>query len=91
MIMNIEQEIKSLKDWIKHENYIERTIIFSSFSEALAKMVEIGFICEAMQHHPEWTNVYNKLHIKLTTHDVGNSITETDIKLAKAINEIIND
>ncbi len=86
--MSLEKEINSLVNWTKNGNYIERTIIFSSFGEALAKMVEIGFICEQMHHHPDWTNVYNKLHIRLTTHD-EDGITLNDIELAKAIDKCI--
>ena len=86
--MSFETELNSLIHWTKKENYIERIIIFSSFGEALAKMVEIGIVCDKMDHHPEWTNSYNELHIKLTTHD-ANGITMSDILLAKAIDKII--
>jgi 4a-hydroxytetrahydrobiopterin dehydratase len=85
--MNIAEEINALDHWTLNGNFIERTIIFSSFTETLSKMVEIGFFCEKLNHHPDWSNVYNKLHIKLTTHDQG-KITESDILLAKAINSI---
>jgi len=43
-----------------------------------------------MNHHPEWKNVYNKVEITLTTHDKGNTITEKDRELAKAINDLLN-
>ena len=51
-------------------------------------MNRIAFECEALNHHPEWTNVYNTLDITLTTHDV-NGVTELDFKLAHAINKIV--
>lgn len=85
--MDIATEIQELDHWEQNGDFIERTLIFSNFTEALSKMVEIGFICERLNHHPDWSNVYNKLHIRLTTHDKG-GITESDILLAKEINSI---
>jgi len=86
--MNIKKEIDQLVHWKQNGNFIERTILFANFTEALSKMVEIGFICERLNHHPDWSNVYNQLHIRLTTHDKG-QITESDILLAKEINAIV--
>lgn len=51
-------------------------------------MQRIAFECEALNHHPEWTNVYNVLDIKLTTHDVG-AVTKLDIELAEIIDKLI--
>jgi 4a-hydroxytetrahydrobiopterin dehydratase len=51
-------------------------------------MTRVAFVCEKMNHHPEWTNVWNKVEITLSTHDAGNIVTEKDRKLAKSIEEI---
>jgi 4a-hydroxytetrahydrobiopterin dehydratase len=51
-------------------------------------MTAVAFVAEKQQHHPEWTNVYNNLHIELSTHDAGGKVTEKDKKLAKSISDI---
>ena len=65
-----------------------REIKFKDFSEALAFMVN-GSEAEKMNHHPLWTNVYNKLEIWLSTHDAGDIVTEKDIQLAEKINSLL--
>ena len=65
---------------------IARQIKFANFRSAFSFMTEIALVAEKMDHHPEWFNVYNKLDIKLTTHDVG-GVSEKDINLAKYIDE----
>ena len=65
---------------------IARQIKFANFRSAFSFMTEIALVAEKMDHHPEWFNVYNKLDIKLTTHDAG-GVSEKDINLAKYIDE----
>lgn len=84
----IQAELQSLNDWKYNNNAIEKNFVFKNFKEALAMMVRIGFEAEKMDHHPDWTNVYNKLYIRLNTHDAG-GITEKDFALAKKIDGII--
>ena len=84
----MKEELNKLENWTVASKHIERTIIFKDFKEVISKMVEISFECEKLNHHPEWFNVYNKLHIKLTTHD-SDGITIKDIELAKAIDNIV--
>ncbi|MEL6219818.1 MAG: 4a-hydroxytetrahydrobiopterin dehydratase [Pseudomonadota bacterium] len=62
---------------------IEKTFGFKGFREALAWMVRAGFEAEAADHHPEWTNVYNRVAVRLTTHDAG-GLTSKDTALALA-------
>ncbi len=62
--------------------------VFADFREAMLFMQEVAVVINKMDHHPEWTNSYNKVHIRLQTHSAGNVITEKDRKLAKAIDEI---
>ena len=66
---------------------IERTYRFGDFRAALAWMVRAGFEAEAMDHHPEWSNVYNRVAVRLTTHDTG-GLTEKDIRLAERMEAI---
>jgi len=66
---------------------IERTYRFGDFRAALAWMVRAGFEAEAMDHHPEWSNVYNRVVVRLTTHDTG-GLTDKDIRLAERMEAI---
>jgi len=67
---------------------IVRTVQLVDFPAAMAFMTEVAFHAEAMHHHPEWSNVYNRVTIALTTHDAG-GITSLDLDLAKAIDRIV--
>ena len=75
--------------WIEEENQLKRSFTFKDFSEAFAFMTRVAFLAEAQQHHPNWSNVYNRVDIVLTTHDAGNVVTEKDRKLAKAIDQLL--
>ena len=76
--------------WNTKDNALERIFIFPNFIEAFAFMTKVAILAELHQHHPEWSNVWNRVVIRLTTHDVGNTITQKDIDLAKAIDELLN-
>ena len=73
--------------WAAEGDRIARTFKFRSFPEALAFMVEVGLFCEATSHHPDWTNVYNRVAVALTTHDSGR-VTEKDIALARHMDAV---
>lgn len=66
---------------------IEREFRFESFSEAWAFMNRVALVAEKHDHHPEWSNVYNRVSITLTTHDAG-GLSERDTKMARAIDKI---
>lgn len=74
--------------WNKKENHLERTFEFDNFKEAFSFMTRVAFEAEKAQHHPDWSNSYNTVEIKLTSHDAGDKVTEKDEKLAKKIDEI---
>lgn len=74
--------------WKEEDNKLTRTFEFGDFIEAFGFMTQVAFVAEKMQHHPNWSNVYNKVTIELTTHDEGNIVTDKDRKLAKAIDKI---
>lgn len=75
--------------WVEENNRLKKTFKFSDFQEAFAFMTRVAFLAEKHNHHPNWSNVYNTVEIELTTHDAGNTITEKDHKLAKAIDKIL--
>lgn len=66
---------------------IERQFQFRDFSEAFAFMARVALIAEKHDHHPEWSNVYNRVAITLTTHDAG-GLSERDVKMARAIDRL---
>jgi 4a-hydroxytetrahydrobiopterin dehydratase len=81
----ITAALKDLPGW-KHEgDALTKTFKFGSFREALSFMVRVGFEAEAMDHHPDWTNVYNRVVVKLNTHDAGGKVTAKDVELARKI------
>ena len=75
--------------WKEENNRLKRTFKFEDFQEAFAFMTRVAFLAEAHNHHPNWSNVYNQVDIELTTHDAGNTVTEKDRKLAKAIDQLV--
>lgn len=75
--------------WVEKDNRLYRTFEFPDFVSAFGFMASVALIAEKMNHHPNWSNVYNKVFIELTTHDAGNTITDKDIKLAKAIDALV--
>ena len=75
--------------WKEENNTLKRTIEFKNFIEAFGFMAQVAIIAEKMNHHPNWSNVYNKVSFELTTHDEGNKITDKDRKLASAIDELL--
>ena len=86
--LEIEKKIESLQDWDYYENGLQTDFEFDNFKDCMSAMNRIAFECEALNHHPEWKNTYNKLDIKLTTHDAG-GVTLLDFKLATIINQIV--
>jgi len=76
--------------WEERDNALHATFEFKDFIEAFGFMTSVAIIAEKQNHHPEWSNVWNKVTIKLTTHDAGNTITVKDRKLAASITEIIS-
>ena len=74
--------------WTEQNNQLVRKFEFKDFSEAFAFMTRVAFVAEKMNHHPNWSNVWNKVDIALNTHDAGNTVTEKDRKLAEAIDKI---
>jgi 4a-hydroxytetrahydrobiopterin dehydratase len=76
-------------NWSLIDNQLVKTFLFKNFSEAFAFMTRVAIEAEKMDHHPFWTNVWNRVEIKLSTHDAGDIVTEKDEELAKRIDAIL--
>ncbi|MBI2813398.1 MAG: 4a-hydroxytetrahydrobiopterin dehydratase [Opitutae bacterium] len=81
----INAALPALPGWLLDRDALAKEFKFGSFKEALSFMVRVGFEAEAMDHHPDWTNVYNRVAIRLNTHDAGGKVTAKDVALAKKI------
>jgi 4a-hydroxytetrahydrobiopterin dehydratase len=75
--------------WKEENNQLSREFKFKDFSQAFAFMTRVALIAEKMDHHPTWTNTYNTVGIQLSTHDAGNTVTDRDRKMAKAIDQLV--
>ena len=75
--------------WKEINNALHKKFKFKNFSEAFAFMTRVAIEAEKLNHHPLWTNVYNKVEIWLNTHDEGDIVTELDHQLAKAIDKLL--
>jgi len=76
--------------WKEENNKLKSTFTFRDFTEAFGFMTKVALIAEKMDHHPEWSNVWNKVNIELSTHDAGNKVTDKDRELAKAIDKLLS-
>jgi 4a-hydroxytetrahydrobiopterin dehydratase len=81
---------QTLPEWsaVAGRDAIARDFEFRDFSEAWGFMNRVALLAESQNHHPDWSNVWNRVHIELSTHDAG-GLTDNDVKLARAINELV--
>jgi 4a-hydroxytetrahydrobiopterin dehydratase len=81
--------LAELQGWraVEGRDAIAKSFAFNDFNQAFAFMTRVALMAEKMDHHPEWSNVYNKVEIVLTSHDAG-GITERDVRLAKFIDQV---
>ena len=84
---SIQTPLNGFNNWEFKNNGIEKEFKFDNFIQALAFIVQVGVHAEKINHHPELFNVYNKVTIRLTTHDAG-GVTDKDIALAQAIEKL---
>ena len=80
----LDDIVKNMSGWEIKDGKLEKVFKFSNFVEAFGFMTKIALEAEKINHHPEWTNVYNAVSVKLSTHD-ADGITDYDIKLARII------
>jgi 4a-hydroxytetrahydrobiopterin dehydratase len=81
----IKAALAGLGGWRHRRDALEKSFEFEGFRDAIAFMVRVAFEAEAMNHHPEWSNVYNKVRIRLSTHSAGGKVTAKDLELAARI------
>jgi 4a-hydroxytetrahydrobiopterin dehydratase len=79
----IEAALNHLQDWQLEDGKLHKTFKFNSFAQAIGWMVSVAIFADKMDHHPEWTNVYNRVSVDLVTHDLGNVISSLDVALAQ--------
>ena len=84
----IAAALPALPGWTHERDALAKEFRFADFRQALAFMVRVGFEAEAMDHHPDWTNVYNRVAIRLNTHDAGGRVTAKDLDLARRIEAV---
>ena len=84
----IQAAVATLPGWSFKRDALAKEFKFGSFREALSFMVRAGFEAEAMNHHPDWTNVYNRVAVRLNTHDAGGKVTAKDVELAQRLQKI---
>ncbi len=76
-----------LKGWLEQNGRLIKDFKFKGFTSAIAFMVEVASFCQTQDHHPEWTNIYNTVHVELTTHETK-GVTDKDVKLAAHMDKI---
>lgn len=80
--------LADLDGWTLHDGKLHRELVFTDFVAAFGFMTRVALVAEAMEHHPEWSNVYNRVVIDLTTHDAG-GISRHDFDLATRIDALV--
>jgi 4a-hydroxytetrahydrobiopterin dehydratase len=80
--------VSELTHWTVQEGKLHAEFRFDNFVQAFAFMTQVAFAAESLGHHPEWSNVYNRVVIDLTTHDAGDAVTALDIDLARQIDAL---
>ena len=77
------------KQWEEKDDKLYKAVIFKDFQEAFSFIVKVAFLAEKNNHHPKWTNEYNKVELWLSTHDVGGIVTEKDRTMALEIDKLL--
>jgi 4a-hydroxytetrahydrobiopterin dehydratase len=84
----IDAALAELPGWSLEEGMLHKTFTFKNFSEALAWMVRVGLEAEKLDHHPDWCNSWNRVHVHLITHSID-ALSELDLKLAKTMEKLV--
>lgn len=79
--------LNGLTDWKYQDGKLQRAFKFADFVAAWGFMSQVALLAQSMDHHPDWSNVYNNVHIALNTHDAG-GVTRLDVELARKINQL---
>ncbi len=78
----IENALQALPGWEVKDGKLHKTFKFTSFAQAIGWMVAVAIYADKTDHHPEWSNIYNKVQVDLSTHDLGDAISKLDVELA---------
>ena len=82
--------MKNKTPWIEEDNKLKSQFEFEDFRQAFSFMQQVAELAEKLNHHPWWSNVYNRVNFELCTHDAGDIVTEKDHRLARGIDEIFS-
>jgi 4a-hydroxytetrahydrobiopterin dehydratase len=86
---DLKAAVSNLSGWELASGRLKKTFKFGSFAEAIGWMVAVAIYADKLDHHPDWSNVYNRVSVELSTHDM-NAITTWDIALAERMDELAN-
>jgi 4a-hydroxytetrahydrobiopterin dehydratase len=86
--VEITQALAALPNWQHVDNEIVGSYAFGDFREAIGFILQVAFVAEALDHHPAIANSYNKVTLRLCTHDAGNKVTDVDVEFAKRISAL---
>ncbi len=84
----LEQALTELPGWEVKDGKLHKQFKFGSFAEAMGWMVSVALYADKQDHHPEWSNVYNKVSVNLVTHDLDNAISNLDVDLARKMEDL---
>jgi 4a-hydroxytetrahydrobiopterin dehydratase len=84
----ITAALSEMPGWRQAGDFLVKEFKFGSFREAMSFMIRISYEAEAMDHHPDWTNIYNRVSIRLNTHSAGGKVTAKDVALAQKIQKL---
>jgi 4a-hydroxytetrahydrobiopterin dehydratase len=84
----IQQELGALPGWTHEGDVLLKTFTFGSFREAFSFMTRVALEAEARDHHPDWTNVYSRVTVRLNTHSASDKVTMKDVEFARKIQQI---
>lgn len=85
----IDEALRKLKGWSYEGDALKATYTFKDFRAAFSFMQKVARVADELNHHPTWSNVYNKVNFALYTHDAGNKVSDMDVKMASRICELI--
>ena len=84
----IDSALANLPGWQLQDGKLHKTFKFDSFARAVGWMMSVAIHADKMDHHPEWSNVYNRVTVNLVTHDLDNSVSSWDVDLAQKMEEL---
>ena len=89
IVIDYESIKNNIMSWKEENNQLIRHFQFTDFKEAFSFMAQVALLAEKAEHHPTWENTFNKVTIKLSTHDAGDVVTEKDRNLAAEIDKVL--